>query len=54
MKFTKIVAAIVMVVGASAYAQVGAPVRIGMITDMSSLYTDIDGPAGAEMVKWAV
>ena len=54
MKFTKIVAAIAMVVGASAYAQVGAPVRIGMITDMSSLYADIDGPAGAEMVRWAV
>ena len=54
MKFTKIVAAIAMVVGASAYAQVSAPIRIGMITDMSSLYADIDGPAGAEMVKWAV
>ena len=54
MKFTKIVATIAMVVGASAYAQVGAPVRIGMITDMSSLYADIDGPAGAEMVRWAV
>ena len=54
MKFTKIAAAIAMVLGASAYAQVGAPVRIGMITDMSSLYADIDGPAGAEMVKWAV
>jgi branched-chain amino acid transport system substrate-binding protein len=24
-------------------------VRIGIITDMSSLYADIDGPAGAEM-----
>ena len=54
MKFTKIVAAIAMVVGASAYAQVSTPIRIGMITDMSSLYADIDGPAGAEMVKWAV
>jgi len=30
------------------------PVRIGFITDMSSLYADIDGPAGAEMVKWAI
>ena len=54
MKFTEIVAAIAIVVGASAHAQVGAPVRIGMITDMSSLYADIDGPAGAEMVRWAV
>lgn len=39
----------------SAFAQSSSgPVRIGMITDMSSLYADIDGPAGAEMVKWAV
>jgi hypothetical protein len=30
------------------------PDRIGIITDMSSLYADIDGPAGAEMLKWAV
>ena len=39
--------------GAFAQAQTG-PVRIGFITDMASLYADIDGPAGAEMVKWAV
>jgi branched-chain amino acid transport system substrate-binding protein len=32
----------------------GQPVRIGFITDMSSLYADIDGPAGGEAVKWAV
>ena len=30
------------------------PVRIGFITDMSSLYADIDGPAGGEMIKMAV
>jgi branched-chain amino acid transport system substrate-binding protein len=39
--------------GAFAQAQTG-PVRIGFITDMSSLYADIDGPAGAEMIKWAI
>lgn len=39
--------------GALAQQQTG-PVRIGFITDMASLYADIDGPAGAEMVKWAV
>ncbi|MBC7435853.1 MAG: ABC transporter substrate-binding protein [Bdellovibrionales bacterium] len=39
--------------GATAQTQTG-PVKIGMITDMSSLYADIDGPAGAEMVRWAV
>ncbi|HZY18938.1 MAG TPA: ABC transporter substrate-binding protein [Ramlibacter sp.] len=39
--------------GAAAQTQDG-PVRIGFITDMASLYADIDGPAGAEMIKWAV
>jgi branched-chain amino acid transport system substrate-binding protein len=39
--------------GAFAQAQTG-PVRIGIITDMASLYADIDGPSGVEMVKWAV
>jgi branched-chain amino acid transport system substrate-binding protein len=29
-------------------------VKIGIITDMSSLYADIDGPGGAEMRKWAM
>lgn len=46
-----------MVVGALASAPVLAqntsPIKIGIITDMSSLYADIDGPAGAEMVRWA-
>lgn len=39
---------------AAASAQDTGPVKIGFITDMSSLYADIDGPAGGEMVKWAV
>ena len=39
---------------AAASAQNTGPVKIGFITDMSSLYADIDGPAGAEMVNWAV
>jgi branched-chain amino acid transport system substrate-binding protein len=37
---------------ASAQSNTG-PVKIGFITDMSSLYADIDGPAGAEMIRWA-
>jgi branched-chain amino acid transport system substrate-binding protein len=32
----------------------GDVIRIGFITDMSGLYSDIDGPAGAEMIKQAV
>src|SRR6195952_2905335 len=40
---------------ASAQAQIsGDVIRIGFITDMSGLYADIDGPAGAEMIKQAV
>jgi len=40
---------------APAQAQVsGDVIRIGFITDMSGLYSDIDGPAGAEVIKMAV
>ena len=38
---------------APAFAQ-GAPLKIGFITDMSSLYADIDGNAGAEAMKMAI
>jgi branched-chain amino acid transport system substrate-binding protein len=54
MKLKTLVAALAIGFGAAASAQGTGPIRIGMITDMSSLYADIDGPAGAEMVKWAV
>ncbi|MFP5393711.1 MAG: ABC transporter substrate-binding protein [Gammaproteobacteria bacterium] len=38
-----------------ALAQVsGDTIKIGMITDMSGLYADIDGPGGAEAVKMAI
>ncbi|MGH8796631.1 MAG: ABC transporter substrate-binding protein, partial [Caldimonas sp.] len=41
--------------GASAHAQVsGDVIRIGFITDMSSLYADIDGPGGVEAIKMAI
>ncbi|MDB5770237.1 MAG: transporter permease [Burkholderia sp.] len=40
---------------ASASAQIsGDMVRIGFITDMSGLYSDIDGNAGAEAIKMAI
>ncbi len=39
----------------SAFAQFsGDVVKIGMITDMSGLYADIDGPGGAEAIKMAI
>ena len=54
MKLKALVTALALAIGSAAFAQATGPIRIGMITDMSSLYADIDGPAGAEMVKWAV
>ena len=39
----------------AAQAQIsGDVIRIGFITDLSGLYADIDGPAGAEAVRMAV
>ncbi len=54
MKLKTLAAALAVGFGAAAFAQGTGPIRIGMITDMSGLYADIDGPAGAEMLKWAV
>lgn len=54
MKLKTLVAALAIGFAAAASAQNTGPVRIGFITDMSGLYADIDGPAGGEMVKWAV
>jgi branched-chain amino acid transport system substrate-binding protein len=53
MKLNTLVAAMTLGFGACAFAQAPGPVKIGFITDMSSLYADIDGPAGGEMIKWA-
>ena len=40
---------------APAFGQVsGDVVRIGFITDMSGLYTDIDGPGGVEAIRIAI
>ncbi len=56
MKLKTLVAAIALGFGtAAAFAQAStAPIKIGFITDMSSLYADIDGPAGGEMIRWAI
>lgn len=54
MKLNALVAALAIGFAAAASAQNTGPVKIGFITDMSSLYADIDGPAGGEMIKWAV
>ena len=52
MKLKTLVAAMAIGLGTvSAFAQSNSgPVRIGFITDMSSLYADIDGPAGGEFL----
>jgi branched-chain amino acid transport system substrate-binding protein len=54
LKVKALIAAMALGLGAAASAQNTGPVKIGFITDMSSLYADIDGPAGAEMIRWAV
>ncbi|GIZ52541.1 ABC transporter substrate-binding protein [Noviherbaspirillum aridicola] len=42
-------------VAGSAHAQYsGDVIKIGLITDMSGVYADVDGPAGAEAVKMAI
>ncbi len=56
MKLNALVAAVAITLATATSAQTAntGPVKIGFITDMSSLYADIDGPAGGEMIKWAV
>ena len=42
-------------IAGTAQAQIsGDVIRIGLITDMSGVYADVDGPAGAEAVKMAI
>ena len=53
MKLKTLVASMTVGFAAAASAQGTGPVKIGFITDMSSVYADLDGPAGGEMVKWA-
>lgn len=53
MKLKTLVIALAIGFAAAASAQNTDPVKIGFITDMSSVYADLDGPAGGEMVKWA-
>jgi len=53
MKLKTLVAAMTLGFGICASAQNTGPVKIGFITDMASVYADIDGPAGGEMIKWA-
>ena len=41
--------------GASAQAQIsGDVIKIGIITDMSSVYADLDGQGGVEAIKMAI
>jgi branched-chain amino acid transport system substrate-binding protein len=56
MNLKTLAAACGLVCGASlAQAQYsGDVIRIGFITDMSGLYSDIDGPAGAEAIRMAI
>jgi len=53
MKFKTLVTAMAIGFAGAASAQNTGPVKIGFITDMSSVYADLDGPAGGEVIKWA-
>jgi branched-chain amino acid transport system substrate-binding protein len=61
MKLTKIPAACALLAAAlfgavsPAHAQIsGDVIRIGFISDLSGVYADLDGPAGAEAIKMAI
>ncbi|HEY0845099.1 MAG TPA: ABC transporter substrate-binding protein [Noviherbaspirillum sp.] len=42
-------------IAGTAHAQIsGDVIKIGLITDMSGVYADVDGPGGAEAVKMAI
>jgi branched-chain amino acid transport system substrate-binding protein len=59
-RFKKLAAAVAVAAAVTApfttaQAQVsGDVIKIGFITDMSGLYADIDGPAGAEAIRMAI
>ena len=54
-KTTACALALGTMLGSAAQAQVsGDVIRIGFITDMSSLYADIDGPGGTEAIRMAI
>ena len=55
MKTKALVSACALCLSYGAHAQIsGDTIKIGMITDMSGLYTDIDGAGGAEAIKMAI
>jgi branched-chain amino acid transport system substrate-binding protein len=55
MKRTALAIAASLALAAPAYAQVsGDTIKIGLITDMSGVYSDVDGPGGAEAIKMAI
>ncbi|MGS0741739.1 ABC transporter substrate-binding protein [Glaciimonas sp. GG7] len=50
-----VASAVAFAIAAPASAQIsGDTVKIGFITDMSSVYSDIDGPGGVEAIKMAI
>ena len=55
MKRKAFIGACALCLSYGAQAQIsGDTIKIGMITDMSGLYTDIDGAGGAEAIKMAI
>jgi branched-chain amino acid transport system substrate-binding protein len=54
MKLSKLTVALALALGTVAMAQAEAPVKIGFITDLSGVYSAVDGAGGVAAIKMAI
>ena len=54
MKLSKLTVALALALGTVAMAQAEAPVKIGFITDLSGVYSAVDGSGGVAAIKMAI
>ena len=54
MKLSKLTAALALALGTVAAAQAAAPLKIGFITDLSGVYSAVDGSGGVAAIKMAI
>ncbi|MDE1951769.1 MAG: ABC transporter substrate-binding protein [Betaproteobacteria bacterium] len=54
MKLNKLTLALALALGAASMAQAEPPVKIGFITDLSGVYSAVDGPGGVAAIKMAI
>jgi branched-chain amino acid transport system substrate-binding protein len=53
-RFTTLALALSALTAVSAHAQAPAPVKIGLITDMSGVYADVEGKGGVTAIQMAI